>query len=102
MQVMSALVLLAVSWFMTLFIVLPFMSRSQGDAGEIVPGTHASAPANFSAKKAVRITTMIALPIWIAQVVIIVMGWVTLDDFDLFTRFGPQAPVGSPAGGTGG
>lgn len=101
MQVMSALVLLAVSWFMTLFIVLPFMSRSQGDEGKIVPGTHASAPANFSAKKAVRVTTMISIPIWIAQVVIIVMGWITLDDFDLFTRFGPQGPVGSPAGGTG-
>ena len=102
MQIMSALVLLAVSWFMTLFIVLPFMSRSQGDEGEIVPGTHASAPANFSAKRAVRVTTMISVPIWIAQVVIIVMGWITLDDFDLFSRFGPQGSISAPAGDTGG
>ena len=101
MQVMSALVLLAVSWFMTLFIVLPFMSRSQGDEGEIVPGTHASAPANFSAKRAAWRTTQIAIPIWIVLVVVIVMGWVTLDDFDLFSRFGPQEPVGAGGGGTG-
>lgn len=98
MQVMSALVLLAVSWFMTLFLVLPFMSRSQGEEGDVVPGTHASAPANFSAKRAVRVTTLIAIPIWIAQVVIIVTGWITLDDFDLFTRFGPQTPVGGTDG----
>ena len=98
MQVMSALVLLAVSWFMTLLLVLPFMSRSQGEDGQVVPGTHTSAPANFSAKRAAWVTTLIATPIWIAQVVIIVTGTITLDDFDLFTRFGPQTPVG----GTGG
>ena len=98
MQVMSAIVLLAVSWFMTLFLVLPFMSRSQGEDGKVVPGTHVSAPANFSARRAARVVTMIAIPIWILQVVVITMGWVTLSDFDLFTRFGPQAP----AGGTGG
>jgi predicted secreted protein len=98
MAITSALVLLAVCWFMTLFIVLPFLSRSQGEDGSVVPGTHVSAPANFQARRAAWLVTKISVPIWIAMVVVITMGWITLSDFDLFTRFGPQAPTG----GTGG
>lgn len=34
-------------WFITLFAVLPFGVRTQGEAGEVVPGTPESAPENF-------------------------------------------------------
>ena len=93
MSITSALVLLAVCWFMTLFIVLPLMTRTQADAGKIVPGTHASAPEGFSAKRAARVTTLISFPIWVGLVIIITQGWIGLSDFDLFTRFGPDAPT---------
>lgn len=36
----SGLVLFAVIWFMTFLIVLPIRVQTQGDVGEIVPGTH--------------------------------------------------------------
>lgn len=90
MGVMSALVLLAVCWFMTLFIVLPLVTRTQADDGDVVPGTHSSAPSNFKAKRAAWIVTFVSVPIWILLVIVITQGWITLSDFDLFSRFGPQ------------
>ena len=44
MPITSALVLFAVIWFLTLFIVLPLRLQTQGDVGEIEPGTHAGSP----------------------------------------------------------
>ena len=98
MAITSALVLLAVCWFMTLFLVLPVVTRTQADAGTQVPGTHVSAPENFKVKRTAWIVTLIAVPIWLALVVIITMGWITLSDFDLFTRFGPPSPGGETGG----
>ena len=46
MSIVSAIVLYAVLWFLTLFVVLPIRLETQGDRGEIVPGTHAGAPSN--------------------------------------------------------
>ena len=60
----SALVLFAVVWSMVFFIVLPLRMTSQGDVGEIVPGTHASAPADAQIGRKAKITTLWALPIW--------------------------------------
>ena len=44
MGVTSALVLFAVIWAMVFLIALPIRVQTQGDLGEIVPGTHAGAP----------------------------------------------------------
>ena len=63
MSITSALVLLAVTWFMVLFFVLPFKARSQADEGEVVPGTHSGAPANFKAKKTAILVTLISIPL---------------------------------------
>jgi predicted secreted protein len=46
MGITSALVLLAVVWFMVFFVVLPLRLTTQGEAGDVVPGTHKSAPAD--------------------------------------------------------
>ena len=81
----SALVLLAVVWWMTFFIVLPLRMRSQGDEGEIVPGTHASAPANFQMKRKLKITTLWAVPIWAVLAAIILSGVVTIDGMDFMS-----------------
>lgn len=84
----TSLVLLAVVWFMTLFIVLPLRMKTQGDTGDIVPGTPSSAPDNIQMKKKFLLTTFVAVPIWAALVAVILSGWITVDSFDLFTRFG--------------
>ena len=42
MNVVSAIVLFAVIWFMVLFVVLPLRLKTQGDVGERLVGTHAA------------------------------------------------------------
>ena len=97
MAITSALVLLAVIWFLVLFIVLPLRLTTQSEAGEVVPGTPSSAPINPQLKRKAKIVTLVALPLWIITCAVIISGTITVDDFDLFHRFGPDsAQSGSP------
>jgi len=84
----SALVLFAVFWFMTLFVILPLRLTTQGEAGTTVKGTLESAPENPRLLRRFLLTTVVALVLWAATVGIILSGWITMDDIDLFTRFG--------------
>ncbi len=86
MGITSALVLLAVIWFMTFLIVLPFRIETQGDLGDIVPGTHAGAPENHHLKKKVWITTGLSLVLWAIISGIILSGWIRISDFDWMSR----------------
>lgn len=82
----SGLVLLAVIWTVVFFIVLPLRLKTQGEAGEIVPGTHASSPADFDLKRKAKVTSYFAIPIWIVIAGVILSGAVTVRDFDWFER----------------
>ncbi|MBY6048405.1 DUF1467 family protein [Vannielia litorea] len=93
MSISAALVVLAVTWFMVLFIVLPVRLETQGDRGEVVPGTHAGAPADFKLGKRLKITTLIALPVAGVICAIIISGVIGVSDFDLLERFGPKGPI---------
>lgn len=84
MTISAILVMFAVIWFMTLFVVLPIGLQTQEEAGEVVPGTHASAPADANLKKKCLWVTLITIPIWILVCGIIVSGWVTMDMFDIY------------------
>ncbi len=86
MGITSALVLYAVIWFMTFLVVIPIRVDTQGDLGNIVPGTHAGAPENHHLKKKAWITTGVAFVLWAITSAIILSGLVTVDDFDLFHR----------------
>ncbi len=44
MSITSAFAIYFVLWWLTLFLVLPFGIRSQGEAGEHVPGSDIGAP----------------------------------------------------------
>ena len=44
MSITSALVLFVVIWFLTFLVVIPIRLKTQGDVGEIVPGTMAGSP----------------------------------------------------------
>ena len=63
MSIVSGIVLFAVVWFLVLFIVLPIRLETQGDRGEVLSGTHASAPANLSMKRKALITTAAGLTV---------------------------------------
>ncbi|MGR3502744.1 DUF1467 family protein [Pseudaestuariivita sp.] len=90
MGITSALVLYAVIWFMTFLVVLPIRVKTQGDLGEIVPGTHAGAPEVHNTKRKAWITTWVALVLWVIIAGIIFFGLITLEDIDLFHRWNSE------------
>ncbi|MGB3277958.1 MAG: DUF1467 family protein [Pseudorhodobacter sp.] len=89
MSITAAIVLFAVCWFMTFFVVLPLRFTSQGDDGNVVPGTPASAPAGFVVKRKAWITTIAATVIWAILCAIILSGKITVRDFDWMGRMPP-------------
>ena len=70
--------------------VLPIRIKTQGDLGEIVPGTHAGAPEEHHLKKKAWITTLIAVILWAIIAGIIISGLITVRDFDWMNRLGPR------------
>ncbi len=80
MGITSALVLFAVIWFLVFLVVIPIRLETQGDVGEVEPGTHAGAPANPNLKKKAWITTGISLVIWIIITAVILSGSLTISD----------------------
>ncbi len=86
MSVVSAFVLFAVTWFLTMFVVLPIRLRTQGDEDDIVEGTHAGAPANFRLGHTMLIVTIISVVLWVIQYLVITSGVISVRDFDWFGR----------------
>jgi len=86
MTITGALVLFAVIWFMCLFVALPLRLQTQSEAGEVVKGTHASAPADPKLGLKVRWVTIVTTVLWLIVCGIIMSGWITVDDFDFFGR----------------
>ena len=80
MAITSAIVLYAVVWFMVMFIVLPIGRRTQGDDGEIVPGTQAGAPVNFNLKRTLIIVSVVALVVWAVICAVIISGVISIRD----------------------
>ena len=91
MDLASGLLVFALIWVVIFLVAVQIRPHTQDDAGEIVPGTPASAPKAFDMKKKLRITTLIALVVWALVAWVITSGMITLDDLDLFKRFGPAA-----------
>ena len=98
MGLTSAIVLYAVVWFMVFFVVLPIGLSTQGDEGEIVPGTHAGSPARFPLKRKLIQTTIWGTLIWAVIAAVILSGRIGVRDFDFFDRMTPRA---EEAGDTG-
>ncbi len=84
MTIGAAIVLYAVVWFMTLFVVLPIRLTSQDEDGVIVPGTPPSAPSNPQLGKRALIVTGISTVLWVILVAIIVTGVISIDTFDFY------------------
>ena len=94
MTITAALILFAITWFMVFFMVLPIRFTSQAQAGEVVPGTPKSAPSDHLVGKKAKITTLIALVIWVGLVWFITSGVVTLRDIDFNNNLGPETATG--------
>ncbi|PIE13601.1 MAG: hypothetical protein CSA70_04860 [Rhodobacterales bacterium] len=92
MGITSGIVLFAVIWFLTFLVVIPFRLKTQGDVGEIVPGTMAGSPHEHNLKKKAILTTIISVILWAIIASIILTGTITVRDLDWFERMGP-APV---------
>lgn len=91
MAITSAIVVYAVLWFLVLFCVLPFRSRTQAEAGEVVPGTPSSAPAQEQMGRTFLITSVIAFALWVPICAGIVFGFITADSINLYKHFGPDS-----------
>lgn len=84
MGITSAIVLYAVVWFMTFLIALPIRVQTQGDIGNVVPGTHAGAPEKHYLKQKAWITTAVAAVVWGGIATIVIFEIITVDDLDWF------------------
>ncbi len=87
MGITLSLALYFIIWWTVLFAVLPLGVRTQGEAGEVVPGTPASAPAAPRMLRVVVITTL-------ASAVIFALVWAVLywQLIDLGRLPGPGGP----------
>jgi predicted secreted protein len=86
MNPVSGFVLFAVIWFVTLLVALPIGVRTQGEAGEVAPGTPASAPVDAMIRRKMAWVTLASLAIWAAVTAVILWGGITLEDIDVFHR----------------
>ena len=95
MSITSAIVLYAVIWFMVFLIAIPIRLKTQGDLGEVVPGTHAGAPAIHQLKRKAWITTGLSALLWLIIGGVIVSGLITIRDLDLLNRMSPATIDGT-------
>ncbi|RMD90428.1 MAG: DUF1467 family protein [Alphaproteobacteria bacterium] len=98
MAITSALVLYAVIWFLVMFIALPIGLRTQGDAGEVVEGTHEGAPHDFRPGRLMLRVTAITTVLWAIIAATIIWGGITVRDLDFFNRMSPPAEASGTDG----
>ena len=87
MTITAAIVLFAIIWFMVLFICLPLKVKTQGDSGEVVPGTPESAPENGDIKNKILLVTAITGVLWVIRFSIIVSEIIKIEDIDIFNNY---------------
>ncbi len=74
-------------WWFSLFIVLPTGVFSQADAGEVEPGTVASAPAKYRALRTIGLTTLLSAVLYGTW---LMLGYVWGIDFDWVLSLFPE------------
>ncbi|MBW7920501.1 MAG: DUF1467 family protein [Rubellimicrobium sp.] len=89
MTITAGIVLFGMIWFVVFLALLPLHLKTQGEAGEIVPGTHSSAPVDPKVGRKALIATLVAAVIWAIVAVIIIGGVIRVQDFDWFNRMRP-------------
>ena len=90
MNLTGGIILFAVIWFMLFLMILPIRTRSQGEAGHVVPGTPSSAPEDAQILKKAKITTLITIVLWAIIATILLTHQFTIYDLDWFGQLGPR------------
>jgi predicted secreted protein len=85
-SITGGIVLFAVIWFVTLLVALPIGVRTQEEAGEVAPGTPASAPADPMIGRKLFWTTLVTLLLWGPLCALILWGGLTVRDIDVWGR----------------
>ena len=80
---------------MVFLIAIPIRLKTQGDLGEVVPGTHAGAPAIHQLKRKAWITTGLSALLWLIIGGVIVSGLITIRDLDVLNRMSPATIDGT-------
>ncbi|MBL8573283.1 MAG: DUF1467 family protein [Hyphomicrobiaceae bacterium] len=80
MQISTLLAIYFVMWWITLFTILPIRVRTQEEAGEVVPGTTASAPAQPMLLKKMLWTTLVSAVLFAIASAIHVLGGIGMED----------------------
>lgn len=78
----GAFVLFAVIWFVLFLVLLPRGATTQGEMGEIEPGTPASAPAEINIARRAFWTTLATLGVLGVIALNMELEIITLDDFE--------------------
>ena len=86
MSITGAIVLFVAIWFVTLLALLPIGLRTQGEAGDVAPGTPASAPADAMIRKKLIWTTLVTIALWAPLCGVILWGGLTIRDVDIWHR----------------
>ena len=87
MRIGTLVAMYFVIWWICLFAILPLRVRTQGEAGEVVPGTPASAPARPELLLKAGLTTVVAA-IVLAGLVALLGSGLGLDDIPFLPKFG--------------
>ena len=87
MSITSAMVLFAVLWFLCMLLVLPFGVRSQGEVGDVTPGTPSGAPEKAMIGKKMRWATIGAVVGWLAVYGVIEGRVITQEDIRALQPF---------------
>jgi predicted secreted protein len=86
MTITAAAVLFAMIWFVTLLVALPIGLRTQGEDGDVTPGTPSSAPSNPQIGRKMAWVTVVTLAIWLPLCAVIIWGGISIRDLDVWDR----------------
>lgn len=86
MSITTAVAIYFVLWWIVLFTVLPWGIKTQDEAGEITPGTEASAPSKPQLKRKFLITSGVAALV-LGFFELAVRAGVTLDTIPFLPKF---------------
>ncbi len=83
MSVAAVVAIYFVAWWITLFAVLPWGARAQGEEAGVTPGTDPGAPARPMLLRKMLVTTILAALVTAAIFYVVTSGIVALEDLPM-------------------